>query len=163
MLFMGEEFACERPFQFFVDFGDEQLRRAVVEGRQREYPHHDWSRGVLPIDPRAFHDSKIGLAEHGNQEMRQWYRDLMALRKQWQASGLLCDANLTVRNDLDRGVFSLEYQDGQQVGIVAVRLVANTDSDVIDIPATGDLLLDSRPHSAAKYQLIANHAKVFGG
>ena len=34
MLFMGEEFACEQSFLFFVDFEDEHLRRAVVEGRR---------------------------------------------------------------------------------------------------------------------------------
>ena len=115
MLFMGEEFACERPFQFFVDFGDEHFRSAVVEGRKREYPQHDWSGGVLPIDPRAFHDSKIGPAEDGNQEMRRWYRELLAVRKEWRSSGLLCDANLTVRNDLDQGMFSLSYQNGDQL------------------------------------------------
>ena len=60
MLFMGEEFCCESPFQFFVDFGDEHLRKAVVEGRKREYPQHDWSMSTLPTDAMAFHDSKVG-------------------------------------------------------------------------------------------------------
>ena len=54
MLFMGEEFACEQPFQFFVDFADDHLREAVVEGRKREYPQHEWADGMLPIDPSAF-------------------------------------------------------------------------------------------------------------
>lgn len=36
MLFMGEEFAAESPFQFFCDFSGE-LRAAVTQGRRREF------------------------------------------------------------------------------------------------------------------------------
>lgn len=36
LFFMGEEFACRRPFPFFCDFGPD-LARAVTEGRRREF------------------------------------------------------------------------------------------------------------------------------
>jgi maltooligosyltrehalose trehalohydrolase len=40
MLFMGEDWGTERPFQFFVDFShDEVLSKAVREGRRREFQH----------------------------------------------------------------------------------------------------------------------------
>src|SRR6266852_4051700 len=38
LLFMGEEWASERPFLFFCDFAGE-LAQAVREGRQREFAH----------------------------------------------------------------------------------------------------------------------------
>ena len=37
MLFMGEEWASVRPFQFFVGFEDPELQEAVREGRRREF------------------------------------------------------------------------------------------------------------------------------
>ena len=40
MLFMGEEWSASAPFQFFVDFSqDEDLSRAVRDGRRREFQH----------------------------------------------------------------------------------------------------------------------------
>jgi malto-oligosyltrehalose trehalohydrolase len=168
MLFMGEEFACERPFQFFVDFTDDDLREAVVAGRKREYPQHDWAHGTLPIDSNAFYDSRIGTAEAGDREMRAWYQSLIRLRKEWRASGWLRDANLTVENDLEYGFFSLRYTSRGSIVTVAVRLVADPlDEEVYDRPELpGKLILDSRrgfteqKHLLAT-ELLANHAKVF--
>jgi 1,4-alpha-glucan branching enzyme len=162
MLFMGEEFASEHAFQFFVDFTDDHLRRAVVEGRKREYPQHDWSSGILPVDPQAFYDSKIGMTENGNEAMRDWYQSLIALRKEWLASGLLSDANLSVENDLDHGVFQLRYESDQGRGAVVVRLVAGAkQSDVHEFPVPGRLLLDSREGETKAEHVLPNHAKVF--
>jgi malto-oligosyltrehalose trehalohydrolase len=162
MLFMGEEFACPRPFQFFVDFTDEQLRRAVVEGRRREYPQHDWSSGVLPTDPRAFYDSKIGPARDGDAAMRRWYQALLALRKQWRASGLLDDARLSVDNDPQQGIFVWRYATDQLTGTVVVRLVAEpVVPAACRLSAAGTLLLDSRQGESPFDQLLPNHAKVF--
>ena len=54
MLFMGEEFATDNPFLFFADFGDQPLRRAVEDGRRREYPQHDWTHSASPLDEVVF-------------------------------------------------------------------------------------------------------------
>jgi len=37
LLFMGEEWGASAPFQYFVDFPDEDLSKAVREGRRREF------------------------------------------------------------------------------------------------------------------------------
>ena len=168
MLFMGEEFACERPFQFFVDFTDDHLRESVVEGRKREYPQHNWTDGTLPIDPSAFYGSKIGTKQPGNRSMRHWYQALIGLRKQWKATGWLSDANLTVESDLEHGFFSLQYSNGGAIATVAVRLGADPhDTGVYDRPELpGKLILDSRQGSTQSNQMLttelaANHAKIF--
>ncbi|NND97045.1 MAG: malto-oligosyltrehalose trehalohydrolase [Pirellulaceae bacterium] len=169
MLFMGEEFCCEHPFQFFVDFGDEALRQAVVQGRKREYPQHDWSGGVLPTDPAAFQRSKIGRAEDGDLAMRQWYGRLIELRKQWRQSGLLRDANLQVTTDTNRGFYVLQYASPQATGTVVVRLSPHNDSaveaetiaypDSLSAP-TGDCILDSQVDTDVQAWL-PNHARIF--
>lgn len=133
MLFMGEEFCCEQPFQFFVDFGDQHLRKAVAEGRKREYPQHDWSGGVLPTDPAAFHASKIGPISDGDPAMRDWYIHLIGLRKAWKQSGLLCDEYLTVATDLQRGLFTLRYQNERESASVEVRLSQDHEQSTVII------------------------------
>jgi malto-oligosyltrehalose trehalohydrolase len=162
MLFMGEEFLCDQPFQFFVDFGDSHLREATVEGRMREYPQHDWARGRLPTDPDAFHLSKIGSADRGDRATRDWYQALIRLRKRWRSGGLLRDENLAVDNDPGRGLYRLQYTHAGQTVTVAVRLSAeSTARDEIECDIPGRLLLDSNPGQTDDHGLLANHAKVF--
>ena len=169
MLFMGEEFACERPFQFFVDFSDQHLRDAVVEGRKREYPQHDWSGGVLPTDRDAFQLSKIGSAEEGDGSMRDWYRSLIQLRRHLVGDGLLDNANYSCRNALATGLFTLKYQASDCCVCVAARLaeVPCEESEVdlrtseIEFPDDLVLRLDSRPGETLGASLLPNHAKVF--
>lgn len=162
MIFMGEEFACDHPFRFFVDFGDEHLRQAVVQGRIEEYPQHDWSGGMSPIDPKAFHASKIGRADQGNREMRAWYCDVIRCRKRWRADGLLSDQNLSVTTNVEKGLYQASYENQDQSVVVAVRLVADP-ADEIDLPidVDGTLLLDSRAGQTETRTLLPNHAKVF--
>ncbi len=162
MLFMGEEFACENPFQFFVDFGDQWLRKAVVQGRKAEYPQHDWTDGHLPTSPAAFLNSKIGPCGEGDAAMREWYRDLIRWRKLWKVDGTIGDANLQVTTDAEVNLYVLRYAGDQTLLTVAVRLnpISHPGSNPVPFPAPGDLLLDSRPDSIGN-QLFPNHAKVF--
>ena len=181
MLFMGEEFACENPFHFFVDFGDEHLRQAVVEGRKREYPQHDWSQGHTPVDPLAFETSRIGPATAGDAGMRRWYRTLLGVRKQWRASGLLRDDRLSVRTDAKAGLYVLRYSSPDQTAVVAVRLSpASAAATAHELHVEEDLLQDSfaepflpqrpanggrgtepAPERSPANVLLPNHAKIF--
>jgi hypothetical protein len=172
MLFMGEEFACDRPFQFFVDFGDEPLREAVVRGRREEYPQHDWSGGISPVAALAFESSRIGLCESGDAGMRAWYRQLLQLRRQWRSSGLLADRHIIVETDIERGFFCFGYEQEATAVLVAVRLCpSDAPSDVIPCrlkdPRLAALLdasllqADSRDFEAAAERFLADHAKIF--
>ena len=172
MLFMGEEFACEHPFRFFVDFTDPLMRQSVVDGRRREYPQHDWESGILPTDPAAFESAKIGRTESGNGETWRWYRDLIATRGTLRESGLLSDANVRVRTDVEHGIYGWTYDDGVSVVAVFARLVAEqrladaTESvEVLSLASTGQLLMDSHSVGADiigvnRFVLKANQAIV---
>lgn len=167
MLFMGEEFACEHPFAFFVDFGDENLRQAVVEGRRREYPHHDWDRGASPINEQAFYESKIGPTSAGDASMRSWYRSLIAARRDWVGRGLLRGENVSVQSNLKHGVFVMTYRNDADVVSVAVRLSPETgtneavDLDSIGIECMGNVVMDSSDNASDTKALLPNHAKVY--
>jgi 1,4-alpha-glucan branching enzyme len=78
LLFMGEQWGCRSPFQFFCDFGGE-LAAAVVEGRRREFGLRD-----LP-DPGAtatMERSRPGNTSPEHEDRRNWYRRLLAVRRE---------------------------------------------------------------------------------
>lgn len=85
MLFMGEEYAAETPFFYFVSHSEEELIRKVVEGRREEFANYNWEQDPPnPQDERTFEQSKL----HWDQRkagrhavMWQWHRTLIALRK----------------------------------------------------------------------------------
>jgi maltooligosyltrehalose trehalohydrolase len=87
MLFMGEEFSASTPFQYFTDHQDEELGRNVSEGRRSEFAAFGWKPDEVPDpqDPQTFQRSKLKWDEVGSglhAEMLDWYRQLIALRKQ---------------------------------------------------------------------------------
>jgi maltooligosyltrehalose trehalohydrolase len=88
LLFMGEEYDERAPFQFFADFQDAELRKAVSQGRRTEFKEFDFSEVPDPEDPETFRRSKLtwGTGPE-NREMLEWYRRLLQLRKQYVTTG----------------------------------------------------------------------------
>lgn len=125
MLFMGEEFHCSSPFHFFVDFQDQHLRRAVVRGRRGEYPQHDWRGAPSPLDTEVFTASKLPAAVQDGQQAEgyQWYTELLRLRRQMRALGLLTDDSLRQASfDPQRQLACLAYRSPERKATVYVRL-----------------------------------------
>jgi maltooligosyltrehalose trehalohydrolase len=88
LLFMGEEYDEKAPFQFFADFEDLELRKAVSQGRRSEFKDFDFSEVPDPEDPETFRRSKLTWATAPeNREMLGWYRQLLQLRKQYVSDG----------------------------------------------------------------------------
>jgi maltooligosyltrehalose trehalohydrolase len=85
MLFMGEEYAEQAPFYYFVSHSDEALIKAVREGRREEFAAFKWE--VEPADPQSektFNDSKLNWENREKADhslMLKWYMGLIALRK----------------------------------------------------------------------------------
>lgn len=139
-LFMGEEFA-RTPFCFFVDYGDEHLRKAVVAGRKRDYAHQNWKKFVSPISEEAFQSSKLPAYTEGDADLREWYRSLLKIRDEWKTAGWLTEANLTVHHDATNQLYRLDY------GPVWVASRLRSPNEQIDEPVTipdaGELILHS--------------------
>jgi maltooligosyltrehalose trehalohydrolase len=89
LLFMGEEYGEEQPFQFFCSFGDGKLIRNVREGRRREFTAFAWQGEVPdPQDEATFRASRLTWswpAGSSHAGLRQLYADLLAARRQWPA------------------------------------------------------------------------------
>jgi maltooligosyltrehalose trehalohydrolase len=91
MLYMGEEWAASSPFQFFVDFApDEELSKAVREGRRREFSRFPAfadpeaaARIPDPTDEATFVRSRLEWEEAArspHRDVREEVRGLLRLR-----------------------------------------------------------------------------------
>jgi maltooligosyltrehalose trehalohydrolase len=85
MLFMGEEWGADTPFQFFTDHTDPFFASATSDGRRAEFAEHGWAAQDVPDpqDPQTFRRSKLDWSQPGQPPYAQtleWYRQLIALR-----------------------------------------------------------------------------------
>ena len=86
MLFMGEEWGAQTPWQFFTDHTDPGVAAATAQGRKAEFAAHGWAEGDVPDpqDPETFRRSKLDWSEpsrESHERLLAWYRDLIALRR----------------------------------------------------------------------------------
>lgn len=84
MLFMGEEYGEERPFLFFTDYGNPELKQAVYKGRREEFKDFGWGEVPDPEDDRTFYRSKLTPpCQWSNRQKKlfNFYRELIALKK----------------------------------------------------------------------------------
>jgi maltooligosyltrehalose trehalohydrolase len=86
LLFMGEEFAEEAPFLYFVSHSDPSLIAAVRKGRGEEFADFVWTRE--PPDPQdlaTFERSKLNWGTRSNgkhQVMLDYYKFLLKIRRE---------------------------------------------------------------------------------
>jgi len=85
MLFMGEEYADDTPFYYFVSHSDKELIKAVQEGRKNEFKEFGFE-GESP-DPQSeetFNASKIHWEKRNQGQHKiilNWHKELIGLRK----------------------------------------------------------------------------------
>jgi maltooligosyltrehalose trehalohydrolase len=86
MLFMGEEWGADTPWQYFTDHIEEWLAKAVAEGRKAEFAAYGWAAADVPDpqDEATFLLSKLDWAQLDREpylSILAWYRELIALRR----------------------------------------------------------------------------------
>ncbi len=107
LLFQGEEWAASTPFQYFTDHQDPELGRAVSVGRQNEFAYFGWRPEDVP-DPQeiaTFERSRLRweeLTQESHAEMLDWYRSLIALRREHPHLGCGPLDDVTVDFDADQ-------------------------------------------------------------
>jgi maltooligosyltrehalose trehalohydrolase len=104
LLFMGQEYDETNPFQFFTDYGDSNLQKAVSEGRRNEFKDFDFQDVPDPQSVETFERSKLNwnLAESENPVL-DWYKALIALRKQY-----ILDSERTCKAEITNGILSMQ-------------------------------------------------------
>lgn len=83
LLFMGEEYAEQNPFLYFVDYKDEDLGKNVSEGRKKEFSCWDLKEFIDPLLKDTFNKSKLSWAHESPEGsvMLAYYKYLIQFRK----------------------------------------------------------------------------------
>jgi malto-oligosyltrehalose trehalohydrolase len=86
MLFMGEEWGADTPWQYFTDHIDPGLAKAVAKGRKAEFAAYGWAAADVPDpqDEATFLRSKLDWVQFDREPylgILAWYRGLIALRR----------------------------------------------------------------------------------
>lgn len=138
MLFMGEEWGCTRPFQFFSSHPEPELAAATAAGRRAEFADHGWDADEVPDpqDPQTYLGSKLDWAEAGDGEharLLAFYRDLIRLRRSEPDLADPWLPHLVVEFDEERRWIVLRRG--------RISIVANLRADAAEVPVGGKSLL----------------------
>ena len=141
MLFAGEEWGAQTPFQYFTDHDEAGLAEAVSRGRRSEFAAFGWPPEQVPDpqDPRTFARSRLDwqeLEKPDHAALLGWYRALIRLRRSEPA---LHDGDLAaVRTGHDEARRWLLVERG------SLRIASAFGPDAANVPvppATGRHLL----------------------
>jgi maltooligosyltrehalose trehalohydrolase len=134
MLFMGEEWGADTPWQYFTDHEDPALAKAVAAGRRAEFAEHGWPPTDVPDpeDDATFLRSKLDWSQPDRaeyQDMLAWYQELIALRR---TRPELTDPRLDrVAADFDEAARWLVVRRGR------LRIAANLGPSAQRLPLAG--------------------------
>jgi maltooligosyltrehalose trehalohydrolase len=131
MLFMGEEWGADTPWQYFTDHIEPWLAQAVAEGRKNEFAAHGWDAADVPDpqDEATFLRSKLDWEQPHREPylgLHAWYREMIALRR---ARPELTDPRLDrVKADFDEDARWLLVRRGR------LRIAANLGGKSVRLP-----------------------------
>jgi maltooligosyltrehalose trehalohydrolase len=153
MLFMGEEWGADTPWQFFTDHTDQLFADAVSNGRRSEFARHGWEFDAVPDpqDRETFLRSKLDWAQPARepyQSLLNWYQSLIALRRDRpELTGPRLDR---VRVEFDEDARWLVVHRGP------LRIAANLGDGPVDVSLGGldRLLLGSDPGISVKSDVL---------
>jgi maltooligosyltrehalose trehalohydrolase len=143
---MGEEYGETAPFQFFTSFLDRELAEAVRRGRPAEFSRFSWEGAVPdPGAPATFVRSRLNHALAGaprHRELREYYRQWLALRRQHPALGTAGKQGTRAALDASGSLLTVTREPASGPSLI---LVANLGASRWPWPGLADgwLLLDS--------------------
>ena len=122
MLFFGEEWGASEPFLYFADWQGE-LRRAVQQGRKREFGHADAADLPDPCSSDTFDASRPDAAQARTprgRERLEAVRAALAARRKWitPRQHLLLTGSHSAQRIGERGLaVQWRYSDGQMLSL----------------------------------------------
>lgn len=179
LLFMGEEYGEQNPFPFFTTFEDENLKRAVRRGRQRdmEYMHQKKLPKVAdPFDPQTLQQASLSWTSDVYEQRLQLYKDLITIRKkigiagqsfkpyaQANGAGLIYfpDENGTNQPKILTWRWTAKNAEGLRPDEQTYIVIANITSEALPVPPqTFDNLLLSTQSSVYGGTRTDNHPTI---
>ena len=161
MLFMGEEWGADTPWQYFTDHIEPWLAQAVADGRRAEFAAHGWAAADLPDpqDEATFLRSKLDWEQRHCEPhlgLHAWYKEMITLRR---ARPELTDPRLDrVHADFDEDARWLLVRRGR------LRIAANLGGKAVRLPLGQrgiGVLAASSPGVAIKQDTVAMPPAAF--
>jgi maltooligosyltrehalose trehalohydrolase len=121
LLFMGEEYAENNPFLYFISHSDFKLIEAVREGRKKEFAgfHLDDKLFPDPMSVETFQRSKLDWSKREQGEhkvMLGYYKSLIELRRKIPALANLSKQDLEVKGlEKERVVYLRRWHKKSQI------------------------------------------------
>lgn len=132
-LFMGEEFASEKPFLYFVSHSDKELNDAISKGRAEEWKSFEWAD--MPLDPAeqaTFENCILDVAAESATEkgrlVGSFYKSLIEISKTIRKFDLEVE-----HQDKDDHII-LTYSNQNEV----IKVVLSFHSEAITAPVAGN-------------------------
>ena len=139
LLFMGEEYGEEAPFQYFVSHSDPGLVEAVRSGRREEFAAFGWEGDPPdPQDEQTFLRSKLHHAlrhEGHHHELRELYRELLLLRRDRPSLATLSKADVAAWPDEQAGVLVVMRWSEAEEALLLFHF--DDEAAEVDVPFTG--------------------------
>jgi maltooligosyltrehalose trehalohydrolase len=145
---MGEEFAADTPFMYFISHGDENLVKAVREGRAREFAEfHCNEQSPDPQSEEIFNKCKINwnsLHLQNHETMYRYYKKLISLRKDLHSLSKLVRNNLKIYFNIEKTAMIIEKEYNEEK-IMAIMNYSNSSAMIERgiLDCSGDKILDS--------------------
>jgi maltooligosyltrehalose trehalohydrolase len=152
MLFMGEEWGADTPFQYFTDFPNEVVGKAVWEGRRSKVEASGGNSEEVP-DPQSeetFERSRLDWSElkrEPHNDLLDWTRKLIQLRYQ---------NPFLINGNLDQ--IEIAFDEGERWLIIqrdCIIVACNLDETFLSIPyqeQTGEPQVLLSSNSEASYE-----------
>ncbi len=143
MLFQGEEWGAGTPWQYFTDFADSDLARAVTEGRRSEFSSFGWEPEDVP-DPQdraTFDRSRLDWSEldlDSHREILDWYRTLIGLRRSLPALTAGDLQQVVIHTDPHHGALVMEHLDVAVAAVLGGRPVRAAVEGYVLVAASDD-------------------------
>ncbi|MEP6957861.1 MAG: malto-oligosyltrehalose trehalohydrolase [Nitrospirota bacterium] len=178
LLFMGEEYGEERPFQFFCSFSDPKLIEAVRNGRRREFEAFHAAAVDVP-DPQAettFAASRLTWSWESDPHkagLRRLYQDLLRARREWPALRNYSQRSARMLPNSESSLILELIRGGRRLdpgGTIQALFNLTAQSQTIPFPPPATVLWTSeselyhgeRKASMAKESLLPYECMVFG-
>jgi len=138
LLFMGEEYGDEAPFQYFISHGDPDLVQAVRDGRRREFATFGWQQEPPdPQDEATFLRAKLNhRLRRGGRHRLLWefHQELFRLRKTMAPLTRLSKDHCEVTAFESERVLVLRRWSGDEEAVTIFNFADSQKSPTLRIP-----------------------------
>jgi len=128
MLFMGEEYGEEAPFNYFVDHSDPDLIEAVRRGRRKEFEAFHWPGEVPdPQSPSTFAQSRLQWKKRENEKHKillDFHGFLLRLRKRLPVLAEPTRQGLQVADWSGRRMLTVQRAKGEEKVLILLNFNA---------------------------------------